>query len=97
MKFGIVRGSLHCAEYLTKGRAASTWGATWKSPRLAIPRLLAPPSRIIGQQFASALPRALIALVMPGPETTSAAEMRPLMYDTACAANAAACSCRTPT
>ena len=65
--------------HFTNGFAASTWGASWKSPRADSATFAAPPISSIGQQFASALPSAEMAFVMPGPETTSAAEMRPCM------------------
>ena len=50
----------------------------------------------MGQQFAQALPRAEMAFVMPGPDTTRQAPTRPLRYEMACAAYPAACSCRVP-
>ena len=50
----------------------------------------------MGQAFSCALPSVVIALVTPGPETTSAAPICPLMYEAACAAYPAAASWRVP-
>ena len=76
---GISRGSCACPAHFTNGLAACTCGASWKSPRSISSVLDEPAMSSIGQQFASALPRAVIAFVMPGPETTAAAPMRPFM------------------
>ena len=75
------RGSSTATDQRQYGEADSTWGSSWKSPRPRLPSSEEPPSRSIGQQFAHAVARPVIALVIAGPEVTAPTPMSRRTYE----------------
>ena len=63
--------------YFAKGAMEATCSASWKKPMFCPVCSPAPPSSSIGQRFDQALAKAATAFSAPGPETASAAPMRP--------------------
>ena len=82
--------------YFANGRSEVSWSASWKKPIECPDCSYDPPRSSIGQRLDHALANAATAFSTPGPDTASAAPMRPPMNETACAAYVAGISWRMP-
>jgi len=76
------------------GRKTATWSISWKASIPRKTRGLDPPIATSGAASVKALATPVKRLVAPGPEQPMQTPGRRVTRDQACAASAAACSCR---